>query len=178
MNTISYIYISVLFDSLFHSLPQSKVLFGFPIDLDTEAMAGSKRFLMHSTFLVNMIEKALNMLGTDDDELTILMSDLGRKHVIYGVSDSHMRSTRGLSLQIYLSTCCCCCCCFQQVKADYFPHMKNAIMAMLHEMLEIKFDARDEDAWDEVLSVLISDMTKAQREVAMKKEVDKHKNRK
>ena len=130
---------------------------------------------MHSTFLVNMIEKALNMLGTDDDELTILMSDLGRKHVIYGVSDNHMYSTRGLSLQIYLSTWC-----FfdKQVKADYFPHMKNAIMAMLHEMLEIKFDARDEDAWDEVLSVLISDMTKAQREVAMKKEVDKHKNRK
>ena len=64
------------------------------------------------------------------------------------------------------------------VKADYFPHMKEAIKAMLHEMLEMKFDSRDEDAWDEVLTVLITDMTKAQREVAMKREVDKHKARK
>ena len=47
-------------------------------------MAGSKRFLMHSAFLVGMIEKALNMLGTDDEELTMLMSELGRKHVVYG----------------------------------------------------------------------------------------------
>lgn len=136
------------FCSLFHDLPQSKVLFGFPIDLDLDSMAGSKRFLMHSAFLVNMIEKALNMLGTDDDELTALMSDLGRKHVIYGV------------------------------KADYFPHMQKAIKSMLHEMLEIKFSDKDEDAWDEVLSVLISDITKAQREIAMKREVDKHKSRK
>ena len=56
--------------------------------------------------------------------------------------------------------------------------MKEAIKAMLHEMLEMKFDSRDEDAWDEVLTVLITDMTKAQREVAMKREVDKHKARK
>ena len=103
---------------------------------------------MHSAFLVGMIEKALNMLGTDDEELTKLMSDLGRKHVIYGV------------------------------KADYFPHMQEAIKVMLKEMLEMKFETRDEDAWDEVLSCLISDMTKAQREVAMKREVDKHKTRK
>jgi hemoglobin-like flavoprotein len=111
-------------------------------------MAGSKRFLMHSAFLVNMIEKALNMLGVDDDELTVLMSDLGRKHVIYGV------------------------------KADYFPHMHKAIKSMLREMLEIKFTLKDEDAWDEILSVLISDMTKAQREMTMKREVNKHKARK
>ena len=91
-----------------------------------------------------MIEKALNMLGTDDDELTRLMSELGRKHVVYGV------------------------------KADYFPHMKEAIKTMLNEMLEMKFDTRDEDAWDEVLEVLITDMTKAQREIAMKREVEKY----
>ena len=103
--------------------------------------------MMHAAFLVNMIEKALNMLGTDNDELTILLSDLGRKHVVYGV------------------------------RADYFPHMHQAIKAMLLEMLETRFDAKDEDAWDEVLSALISDMTKAQREVAMKREADKHKSR-
>jgi hemoglobin-like flavoprotein len=110
-------------------------------------MANSKRFLMHSTFLVGMIEKALNMLGVANDELTAMMSDLGRKHVVYGV------------------------------KADYFPHMKSAIIAMLHEMLEMKFSTEDEDAWDEVLSVLTTDMTKAQREVNMKKEVGKHNKR-
>lgn len=103
---------------------------------------------MHSAFLVGMIEKALNMLGTDDEELTKLMSELGRKHVIYGV------------------------------RGDYFPHMQEAIKVMLKEMLEMKFEARDEDAWDEVLSCLITDMTKAQREVVMKREADKHKPRK
>lgn len=103
---------------------------------------------MHSAFLVGMIEKALNMLGTDNDELTKMMSDLGRKHVVYGV------------------------------RAEYFPHMKAAILSMLHEMLEMKFEPQDEDAWDEVLSVLITDMTKAQREVNMKKQVDKHRARK
>ena len=111
-------------------------------------MANSKRFLMHSAFLVGMIEKALNMLGTDNDELTKMMSDLGRKHVVYGV------------------------------RAEYFSHMKAAILSMLHEMLEMKFEPQDEDAWDEVLSVLITDMTKAQREVNMKKQVDKHRARK
>lgn len=99
---------------------------------------------MHATFLVGMIEKALNMLGTEDDELTLMMSDLGRKHILYGV------------------------------KSEYMPSMKNAIKSMLHQMLEMKFTEKDEDAWDEVLSVLISDMTRAQREVAMKKEMEKH----
>lgn len=133
----------LLFKHLFTDLPQSKVLFGFPIDMELDAMSNSKRFLMHAGFLVGMIEKALNMLGTDDDELTIMMSDLGRKHIVYGV------------------------------KSEYMPSMKEAIKSMLHQMLEMKFTDKDEDAWDEVLSVLISDMTRAQREVNMKREIDK-----
>ena len=95
--------------------------------------------------LVGMIEKALNMLGVDDDELTKLMSDLGRKHVLYG-GKWLTEIIRVVRLKIHylifwfvVQT---------TVKADYFPHMKEAIKAMLHEMLEMKFDSRDEDAWD------------------------------
>lgn len=107
------------------------------MDMKMEDMANSRRFLTHAAFLVEMIEKALNMLGENDEELTIMLSDLGAKHVRYGV------------------------------KPEYFNHMKSAIIAMLHEKLTMKFTADDEHAWDEVLSALISDMTKAQRELQM-----------
>lgn len=141
-------YLFVCLCSLFEDLPQSKVLFGFPIDMDFEEMSGSKRFSMHSSFLIGMIEKALNQLGVANDELTAAMEDLGKKHVVYGV------------------------------EPDYFPFMKTAITRMLHEMLSVKFTEKDESAWNEVLSVLISDMTKAQRELAMEKQVKKAQNAK
>ena len=123
--------------SVFRTLPQAKVLFGFPLDMKTEDMASSRRFLTHAAFLIEMVEKALNMLGENDDELTVMLTDLGAKHVRYGV------------------------------KPEYFVHMKRGIIAMLHEKLTIKFTEQDEHAWEEVLSALISDMTKAQRELQM-----------
>lgn len=106
--------------------------------MKTEDVANSRRFLTHAVFLVEMLEKALNMLGENDDELTFMLMELGQKHVRYGV------------------------------KPDYFVHMKKAIIAMLHEKLTIKFTEEDVNAWDEVLGALISDMTKAQRELQMK----------
>jgi hemoglobin-like flavoprotein len=124
-------------DSLFRTLPQAKVLFGFPLDMNVEATSGSRRFLTHAAFLIEMIEKALNMLGKADDDLTVLLTDLGVKHIRYGV------------------------------KTDYFVHMKRAIIAMLQEKLGMKLTEDDVTAWDEVLSALISDMTKAQREQQM-----------
>jgi len=101
-------------------------------------MAGSRRFLTHAAFLVEMIEKALNMLGEDDDALESMLKELGEKHVRYGV------------------------------KPDYFPYMREAIIQMLHETLSVRFTEKDEDAWREVLAVLITDMAKAQRSMQMK----------
>ena len=93
--------------------------------------------MAHAAFLIEMVEKALNMLGESDAELTIMMRDLGEKHVKYGV------------------------------KPEYFPYMKRAISKMMQEKLTVKFKDEDKHAWDEVLTALIADMTKAQREMEM-----------
>ena len=90
-----------------------------------------------------MIDKAINMLGENDDELEVLLMELGRKHVVYGV------------------------------KPAYFPFMTDAILAMLGEIISLReFTLEDEHAWKEVLNVLITDMTKAQRAIAMKEAAD------
>ena len=134
--TISFLDSCFIF-SLFEDLPEAKPLFGFPPSLEYKDIAGSKRFMAHAAFLIEMVEKALNMLGESDAELTIMMRDLGEKHVKYGV------------------------------KPEYFPYMKRAISKMMQEKLTVKFRDEDKHAWDEVLTALIADMTKAQREMEM-----------
>ena len=52
-------------------------------------MSSSKRFVTHASFLINMIEKALNMLGEEDEELTKMMMELGVKHFRYGVQPDY-----------------------------------------------------------------------------------------
>jgi len=104
-------------------------------------VAMSKRVLVHATFIIEMVEKALTMLGKDEVELKSFMEELGRKHIIYGVKPEHM------------------------------PHMSDSIVHMLNEVLGGMgaFSAEEEDAWKKVLAALVANMTKAQREVEMKK---------
>ena len=73
--------------SLFIKCPQAKVLFGFPIDVDADSpeVLKSKRFLMHAAYLIQMLDTALNMLGPDIELLTEILTELGEKHVRYGV---------------------------------------------------------------------------------------------
>lgn len=132
----------ILFKKLFKDLPESKVLFGFPLQMDVESVSDSRRFVTHAVFLVQMIEKALNQLGDDNETLTETMYALGAKHVRYGV------------------------------KPEYFPYMTDAIVAMLRETLTVKFTDIDEKAWREVLNALIVDMTKAQRDTRMKQMIE------
>lgn len=54
---------SNLFVRLFERAPQTKVLFGFPIDVNTSELKSSNRFLMHAVYLIQMLDTALNMLG-------------------------------------------------------------------------------------------------------------------
>jgi hemoglobin-like flavoprotein len=104
-------------------------------------MAGSKRFMAHAAFLIEMVEKALNMLGENDEELTIMMHTLGVKHFTYGV------------------------------KPEYFPFMTKSILKMMQEKLTVKFTEDDKHAWDEVLTAMTADMGKAQREMHMKESI-------
>ena len=72
---------------LFKECADAKVLFGFPADMDATSpeLLTSKRFIMQGTYLIQMLDTALNMLGPDIELLGEIMADLGAKHVRYGV---------------------------------------------------------------------------------------------
>jgi Globin len=121
----------LLFQRLFAKQAAAKVLFGFPIDIDPNdpELIKSKRFVMHGSYLIQMLDTALNMLGPDIELLTEIMRDLGVKHVRYGV------------------------------KPEYFPDMGVALVITLEEILgkEVMTDAV-KASWDETYKALSADM--------------------
>ena len=131
----------VYWHSLFKECPDAKPLFGFSKDYSLDELRHSKRMLVHSSFIIEMVEKALKMLGKDDKELSVFMEDLGRKHIAY------------------------------KVKPEYLHIMVESIVRMLKTMLgeHGSFNDEEEAAWQVVLETLVANMKKAQREVEMKK---------
>jgi Globin len=126
----------LIVNRLFVSCPDSKVLFGFPLDIDpnSEELLKSKRFKMHASYLIQMIDTALNMLGPDIELLTEMLYDLGDKHVRYGV------------------------------KPSYFPIMGEALVATLEECLgNDKFSNEMKESWVEVYNTLSADMIAGQK---------------
>ena len=123
------------FISLFELCPESKLLFGFPLSIDpkSDTLVQNERFLKHANFLLSMIGKSVGFLGEDDEQLTKILLELGKKHLVYGV------------------------------KPDYFPHMTKAITMMLKEMLGGEFTDDDQKAWEEILAILIADLVKGER---------------
>lgn len=123
---------TVLFAHLFRKCPESKVLFGFPPDMDpgSDEMQQSKHFLQHASNMINMLDRALNMLGPDAELLAEILSDLGKKHAHMGVQES------------------------------YFPFMGEALMEMLHEILGDSFTPETDHAWKIVYKALSENMIK------------------
>ena len=123
--------------SLFTSCPEAKPLFGFPVDFDLQQsdLLGSKRFAVHSSFLIDMINQTVLLLGTDNEKITKTMMDLGKTHVTYGV------------------------------KPEYFPYMTASIIHVLKDRLGSDFTREDEKAWKATLGALITDMVKGQRKL-------------
>ena len=137
-----------LFESLFVILPETKVLFGFPANVDpqSDALLKSVRFGVHAEFLIEMIEKTVQILGEDDETLEDILFSLGQRHVAFGVTPEH------------------------------FPFMTKALIHMLKEMMAEDFSKEDEKAFENVMALLIADMVKGQRKVdkdlsANKKEI-------
>lgn len=106
----------ILFQHLFEKCPEAKPLFGFSLSANprSEYLLKSKRFARHSKFLIKMVNKTVDMLGaetTSDDEhgrgqrLTDVLTELGRKHVAYGV------------------------------RPEYFPFMTESLLEMLKETI-------------------------------------------
>ena len=80
---------------------------------------------------MQMLDRALSLLGPDTQTLGQILYDLGRKHVHMGV------------------------------KAEFFPDMGTSLIKMLGEMLGDKFDDEMEESWKEVYGAISGQMIKA-----------------
>lgn len=123
---------------LFTLEPDAQRIFGFPKDMDPQAeeVVRSARFIKHAKYFIQMIDKALSMLGPDIEILTEILLELGEKHVRYGV------------------------------KPEYFPSMGRALIETIQEHLgEKDFNVETKSDWVEVYGALSYDMIRAQRNV-------------
>ena len=90
-----------------------------------EELSKNRRFTKHASYFIQMIDKALGMLGPDIELLTEILMDLGVKHVSYGV------------------------------KPEYFPSMGRALIHAVESLLpEADFNRDVKDAWIEVYGAL------------------------
>lgn len=116
--------------------PAIKLIFGFHRDMDPNSDQNMKstRFIKHSSFFIQMIDKALGMLGPDIEVLTGILLELGEKHIAYGV------------------------------KPEYFPSMGRALIDTLGEELDSDYFTEDvKSDWIEVYGALSYDMIRAQK---------------
>jgi hemoglobin-like flavoprotein len=93
----------------------------------------SQRFIKHAKYFIQMIDKALGMLGPDIEILTEILLELGEKHVKYGV------------------------------KPEYFPSMGRALIDTVGEELGDFFTDDVKADWVEVYGALSYDMIRAQK---------------
>lgn len=85
-------------------------------------------------YFIQMIDKALSLLGPDIELLTEILLELGQKHVSYGV------------------------------KSEYFPSMGRALVFAVQKVLpESSFTPDVKDSWVEVYGALSYDMIRAQK---------------
>ncbi|GAX26782.1 hypothetical protein FisN_9Lh047 [Fistulifera solaris] len=124
-----------VFQRLFEKCPQARVLFGFPIDIDTNSseLLQSKRFLTHAAHMMDMMDAALSMfLGPDMDMLHEIIDELADKHRRYGVT------------------------------APMFPILGEGFLLALETHLgESFFDNKMKEAWKEAYSLLSCEMINA-----------------
>lgn len=119
---------------LFELEPEAKAIFGFDKKSDvSKELAKAPRFIKHAKYFIQMIDKALGMLGPDIELLTEILLDLGAKHVAYGV------------------------------KPEYFPSMGRALIHAVKEQLGDRFTDEMKDSWVEVYGALSYDMIRAQK---------------
>ena len=104
---------------------------------DPSELVGSRRFIMHACFLMEMIDSTIEMLGKDNEKLSETLVALGKKHSTYGV------------------------------KPEYFPFMTDSIVAMMKTKLGDEFTPAEQDAWVEVFAVLIEDIIEAQNALSI-----------
>jgi len=120
----------IVYQHLFESCPQIKVLFGFSndIDVNSDAVWKSKLFLMHAKHTTEMIEKFLDMMGPDIELLTGVLQDLEERYAKY------------------------------EVTTDMYPILGEALIFALEKQLGKRFTPRLKKVWRDVYSELIHEM--------------------
>lgn len=86
---------------------------------------------MHARYLVQMLDKSLQLIGPDSEVLAEILHELGKKHVRLGV------------------------------KENFFPIMGEALMEALHTLLGAKFTKDMKESWAIVYDALSGEMIKA-----------------
>ena len=122
---------TLLFQKLFTMCPETKTLFGFPVDMDmnSETMLASRRFKIHAKYFIEMLDKALGMVEAKQMEEN--MKQLGAMHAEYGV------------------------------KPEYFPMMGDALFHTLKTMLKDDWNTELQTNWADVYARLSSQMIAA-----------------
>ena len=106
------------------------------MDPKSSDVLNNPRFKKHAAYFIQMIDKALSMLGPDIEILTEILMELGEKHVRYGV------------------------------KPEYFPSMGRALIETMEEELgKEEFNDDVKADWVEVYGALSYDMIRAQKNV-------------
>lgn len=124
----------ILFQQLFRRCPETKTLFGFPLDMDTDSSSilQSRRFKIHSMYFIEMLDKALGMAEAKQMEGNL--KQLGALHSEYGV------------------------------KNEYFPIMGEALFYTLEELLKDEWNEDLKAAWKGLYGRLSSQMISAMKE--------------
>ena len=122
---------SLLFQKLFTLCPETKTLFGFPIDLDMDSqiMLNGRRFRTHSKHFIAMLDRALGMVEAKQMEANL--KELGDLHAEYGV------------------------------KVEFFETMGEALFDTLKAILEEDWSKELHGAWQDVYGRMSSQMISA-----------------
>jgi hemoglobin-like flavoprotein len=110
------------------------IVLGFPATMDPNCaeVQKNKRFRAHSKHFVQLIDRALDMIGPADDVLTDILEELGKDHAKMGV------------------------------KPKFFPALGIALIQVFEEELPAAdFTDKVKSSWVEVYSALSSDMIKS-----------------
>ncbi len=117
---------------LFELEPRTKEVFGFARDYDPKDDKEFKEFyLIHAIRMIDMFDIALNMLGPDTETLNEILSDLGKRHIKYGVLP------------------------------HFFPFMGHAVVYALKESIGETMTPEVTEAWVEVYAELSGTIMKA-----------------
>jgi hemoglobin-like flavoprotein len=112
--------------------PSAAAVFNFGNDTElNDDFYSSTRLLKHASYFINMIDRAVSLLGPDLELLTDVLEELGRKHSKLGVKPSH------------------------------FPVMGDALLKILEELLGDECNDDVKEAWGEVYQAMTYDMIRA-----------------